>query len=106
MPTIVDGELLAAARSYNDITWTDPDGDIRLSGILQRGMARLNDRAGVSLNYGEGTTARELLLEYTRYVRADDLSGFEADYLPDLLNLHIDGEVAQYGKSAKTPAVP
>lgn len=103
---IVDGELLAAARSYNDITWEDPEGDAKLSGILQRGMARLNARAGVPLDYREGTTARELLLEYTRYVRADDLKNFELDYLPDLLNLHIDGEVAQYGESAQTPAVP
>lgn len=103
---IVDAELLEAARSYNDITWVDPQGDIKLTGILQRGMTHLDSLAGVPLDYGEGTQGRELLLEYTRYVRADDLRGFDEDYLPELLGMHCKGEVTQYGSQTKTTAVP
>ena len=50
--------LLADARNYLDITWADADGDVKLLGILARGMGYLDHAAGVELDYGEGTAAR------------------------------------------------
>lgn len=90
--------LLADARNYLDITWADPDGDVKLLGILERGIAYLDHAAGAALDYGEGTNARALLLEYARYVRAGALQDFGRDFAPELLGLHIAGEVEQYGK--------
>ena len=92
-------ELLASARNYLDITWEDTAGDEKLSGILSRGIVRLDHISGVELDYAEGTAARELLFDYCRYVRADALQDFEADFLPELLRLHMDGEVTQNASS-------
>ena len=87
--------LLQDARNYLDITWADPDGDVKLLGILARGMAYLDHAAGVELDYGEGTAGRALLFDYARYVRAGALQDFGRDFAPELLGLHIAGEVAQ-----------
>ena len=92
----VPDALLADARNYLDITWTDPDGDVKLLGILARGMGYLDHAAGVALDYGEGTAARALLLDYVRYVRAGALQDFGRDFAPELLGLHIAGEVKQH----------
>jgi hypothetical protein len=61
---------LTSAKNYLDITWEDAER-IKLSGILSRGIVYLDHRAGVTLDYDEGTEARELLFDYCRYVRAD-----------------------------------
>lgn len=86
--------LLADARNYLDITWAD--GDVKLLGILARGMGYLDHAAGVELDYGEGTAARALLLDYVRYVRAGALQDFGRDFASELLGLHIAGEVIQF----------
>lgn len=90
-------ELLASAKNYLDMTWEDTAGDTKLSGILSRGITYLDHRAGVELDYADGTEAQGLLFDYARYVRANALQGFETDFLSELLRLHIDGEVAQVG---------
>lgn len=92
----VSEELLAGAKNYLDMTWPDEDADRKLAGILVRGMAYLNHRAGMPLDYGEEGTARALLLDYARYVRAGALQDFGADFASELLGLHIAGEVGQY----------
>lgn len=91
----VPQDLLDAARNYLDVTWEDPEGDIKLYGILQRGMRYLDHAAGMPLDYGEGTAARALLFDYTRYVRAGALQEFGKDFSSELLGLHIAGEVQQ-----------
>ena len=88
--------LLADAKNYLDITWQDPDGDVKLYGILLRGMGYLNHAAGVELDYSDGTAARALLFDYTRYVRAGALQDFGRDFSSELLGLHISGEVEQH----------
>lgn len=92
--TLPDG-LLAAARNYLDITWQDPDGDEKLSGILQRGIQYLNGVAGTALDFMAEDTPRALLLDYARYVRADALDEFQSNYLHELLNLQIREEAAR-----------
>lgn len=89
--------LLADARNYLDITWKDPEGDVKLLGILARGMEYLDHAAGVELDYVEETAARALLLDYVRYVRAGALQDFGRDFASELLGLHIAGEVTQHG---------
>lgn len=92
--TLPDG-LLAAARNYLDITWPDPDGDEKLSGILKRGIQYLNGVAGTALDFAIEDTPRALLLDYARYVRAEALDEFQSNYLHELLNLQIREEAAR-----------
>lgn len=91
----VSEPLLAAAKNYLDMTWPDADAERKLEGILARGMAYLDHRAGVTLAYEEEGTARALLFDYARYARAGALQDFGADFAPELLALHIAGEVEQ-----------
>ena len=88
-------DLLTSAKNYLDMTWEDAEGDTKLIGILSRGIVYLDHRAGVTLDYDEGTEARELLFDYCRYVRADALQDFATDFQPELLRLHLDGKVTQ-----------
>lgn len=91
--------LLADTKNYLDITWPDPDGDVKLLGILARGMGYLDHAAGAALDYGEGTSARALLLDYARYVRAGNFQNFGKDFGPELLGLHFAQEVGRYGEA-------
>ena len=45
---------------------------------LLRGMAYLDHRAGMALDYGDEGTARALLLDYARYAQAGALQDFGA----------------------------
>lgn len=91
--------LLDAVRNYLDITWVDSAGDEKLSGIIARGMKYLDSVAGAALDYTEEDKPRELLFDYCRYVRSNALDEFQTNYLPELLTLQIQKEVASYVKA-------
>ena len=97
-------ELLASARNYLDITWTDADGDEKLTGILSRGITYLDHISGVELDYADGTLARSLLFDYCRYARAEALEDFAANFQSELVRLHIDGEITQNATTTDTTA--
>lgn len=86
---MADSQLLAAAKNYLDITWDDPEGDRKLSGILGRGMKYLDGIAGRELDYSTEDKPRELLFDYARYVRSNALDEFQGNYLHELLALQI-----------------
>jgi hypothetical protein len=88
--------LLTAVRNYLDITWEDPAGDEKLSGIIARGIKYIDSVAGTELDYTEEDKPRELLFDYCRYVRSNALDEFQANYLPELLTLQIQKEVEAY----------
>ena len=90
--------LLDAVRNYLDVTWTDDAGDEKLSGIIARGMKYLNSVAGAELDYTVEDKPRELLMDYCRYVRSSALDEFQTNYLPELLTLQIQKEVADYAQ--------
>jgi hypothetical protein len=90
---MADSQLLAAAKNYLDITWDDPGGDRKLSGILGRGMKYLDGIAGRELDYSTEDKPRELLFDYARYVRSNALDEFQGNYLHELLALQISEEV-------------
>ncbi len=85
--------LLDAVRNYLDITWTDTALDIKLTGIIERGMKYLNAVAGEELDYSAEDKPRELLFDYCRYVRSNALNEFQVNYLPELLTLQNQKEV-------------
>jgi len=88
--------LLDAVRNYLDITWTDADGDLKLIGIISRGIKYINSVAGTELDYTIEDKPRELLFDYCRYVRSNALDEFQTNYLPELLTLQISEEVKAY----------
>ncbi|MDO5433328.1 hypothetical protein [Eubacterium sp.] len=88
--------LLKDVKNYIDMTWTDPEGEQKLSGIIARGMAHINRIAGSEQDYTIEDKPRELLFEYVRYVRAGALDEFSKNYLPELLALQIDRKVERY----------
>jgi hypothetical protein len=88
--------LLDAVRNYLDITWTDADGDLKLIGIISRGIKYINSVAGTELDYTIEDKPRELLFDYCRYVRSNALDEFQTNYLPELLSLQISEEVKAY----------
>lgn len=96
--------LLEAVRNYLDITWEDPEGDKKLSGIIIRGMNYLNDIAGGEMDYTAEEKPRELLLEYVRYVRSNALDEFQGNYTHELMSLRIKEEVKRYDKAESPDA--
>lgn len=88
--------LLEAVRDYLDITWIDPAGDIKLSGIIARGMKYIDGVAGAAMDYSIEDKPRELLMDYCRYVRSNALNEFQQNYLHELLTLQISQEVKAY----------
>ena len=90
--------LFEAVRNYLDITWDDPDGDTKLSGIIERGMKYLNKAAGEELDYSIEDKPRELLMDYCRYARSNALNEFQTNYLHELISLQNEYEVKRYAE--------
>lgn len=88
--------LLAGVRSYLRITWDDPAGDETLAGIIARGKAYLDDIAGAALDYVTEGNARQLLMDYCRYVRAHAFDQFPVNFRSELIALRLAEGVALY----------
>ncbi len=88
--------LLEDVKNYLDITWDDPAGDEKLSGIIARGIKYINSVAGVELDYSVEDKPRELLFDYCRYARSNALNEFAVNYQHELLALQISQEVKDY----------
>ncbi len=93
--------LLSDVKDYLDITWDDAGTNSKLTGIIKRGIKYIDRVAGDEQDYSIDDKAKELLLDYVRYVRSNALSEFQNNYLPELLTLQIKQEVATY--EAKNP---
>ncbi len=88
--------LLDATKSYLDITWTDAQTNLKLEGIIERGMNFLSKKAGVTLDYTIEGRAREMLMEYCRYARNGILNDYVNVYAPMLKDL-IEENGGTYG---------
>ena len=86
-------ELLIAVKNYLDITWEDEAGDLKISGMLARGVKYLNALTGKELDYSIEDKPRELLFDYVRYARSNALNEFQPNYLHELLSLQLSQEV-------------
>ena len=95
----VTAELLAAVKNYVDFTWAETEGDLKLTGIIKRGMGFLNRKAGATLDYAIEDMPREMLLEYCKYTRNGILHEFMANYSPFLQDLRSANGGA-YGQAA------
>ena len=90
--------LLDSVKNYLDITWNDPEGEKKLSGIIMRGISYLDRIAGAELDYTTEDKPRELLFDYVRYVRSNALDEFQKNYLHEIIALQISEEVAAFDK--------
>ncbi|NDL68851.1 hypothetical protein [Anaerotalea alkaliphila] len=93
---MADSTLLADVRNYLDITWEDDAGDLKLSGIIDRGVNYIDGIAGSAQDYQLEDKARELLFDYCRYARSNALEDFQKNFLHELLALQISKEVEAY----------
>lgn len=93
---MISENLMSTAKNYLEITWNDEDTNLKLRGILQRGIKYLNDAACNSLNYEIPDKPQELLLEYARYARSNMLQDFQDNYLSEILTLQIGSELGKY----------
>lgn len=86
-------ELVSEVKSYLHITWQDTNTDNNLKGFISRGMARLQDIAGVPLDFIAEDLPKFLLLDYCRYANVQALEMFEKNFPSELLSLHFKYQV-------------
>lgn len=84
---------MTAVKTYLHITWQDTGTDTNLTGMINRGEARLQEIAGVPLDFEAEEQPRALLLDYCRYANSHALEMFERNFGAELLSLHINGQV-------------
>ena len=98
----VPDELLAEAKNFLDITWTDEDSDRKLMGQIKRGIAFISAKTGVDTSaYAEDYRAQALLFNYLLYDRAGSVDQFETNYRSEIIALHRRWEVEQYAAKAE-----
>ncbi|HPO77627.1 MAG TPA: hypothetical protein PLI23_10725 [Thermoclostridium caenicola] len=91
--------LLEDVKNYLNITWDDPEEDIKVMGFIARGMKYLNKVAGAELDYTIEDKPRELLFDYCLYARSHALHEFQTNYLHELLSLQNEYEVKAYAEA-------
>lgn len=98
----ISTELLAAAKNYLDITWTDEAADLKLTGQLKRGIDYIISKTGVDSSAFE-TEGREqeLLFNYVLYDRSGSVDQFKVNYRSDLIGLRMRQEVESYAATSE-----
>lgn len=92
--------LLNDVKSYLHITWQDADTDKNLTGMISRGMKRLQDIAGATLDFSVEDLPRTLLFDYCRYANSHALEMFEKNFISELMSLHIKAQVGALDSEA------
>ena len=85
--------LLNDIKSYLHITWLDENTEKNLTGYINRGRARLQDIAGVPLDFTVEDLPRQLLFDYVRYANSQALEMFEKNFISELTSLRIKSQV-------------
>ena len=81
--------LLDAVKSYLNITWQDTATGDKITGYINRGIARLRKIAGAPLDFAAEDQPRALLLDYCRYANSQALEVFEKNFEAELLDLNL-----------------
>lgn len=93
-------QLLQDIKNYLDITWDDPKGDLKLMGMIRRGMASLSGKIG-ECNFLEDTQERTLLFQLVMYEYSGELPQFWENYKSEIIGLQIEKKVNEYAESQK-----
>lgn len=95
-------QLLQDTKDYLHISWDDEKTDKNLSGMIKRGMSHLNKIAGVTLNFIEEDSPRQLLLDYVRYANSQALEVFNTNFQGELLELNLEYAVKKEQEEGAT----
>ena len=96
MAAPVSAELLAGAKLWCNITWSDEATDAKVSALIASGEAYIDGKLGAAGDYDAPGEPLTLLKEYVRYGLSDALDVFETNYLNRLLAMQHERQVAQY----------
>lgn len=94
--------LLTELKGNLHITWNDDD--TTLNGLIARSKYFLEDITGGTFDYDTQLNARELVLEYCRYVRNNAGDEFSINYHDDILRLSLKVAVDLRGEADVTSA--
>ena len=87
-------QLLQDIKDYLHITWDDEKTDKNLTGMIKRGMKKLDDIAGLNLDFTIEDSPRELLFDYVRYANSQALEVWEKNFQSELLSLHLESHAS------------
>lgn len=90
----VDKALLDDILNELDITFDDKATRKKIRDIAQRGKARLEQLAGIEIDFARDMIARELLFSYCRYGRSNAIEQFEHDFACQLTAFALEAAVA------------
>ena len=88
--------LLAAVKTYLQITWTDTETDARLTELINAGMDYLDRKLWETGDYTVPGYPRTLLFEFVRYGRDSALDVFENNYRAMILAMQHERMVFAY----------
>lgn len=100
MAAPVSAELLAGAKLWCNITWSDEATDGKVSALIASGEAYIDGKLGIPADYTVSGEPLTLLCEYVRYGLSDALDVFESNYLNRLLAMQHERKVAAYAEDA------
>lgn len=100
MAAPVSAELLAGAKLWCNITWSDEATDAKVSALIASGEAYIDGKLGIPADYTVSGEPLTLLCEYVRYGLSDALDVFESNYLNRLLAMQHERKVAAYAQDA------
>lgn len=99
MAAPVSAELLAGAKLWCNITWSDEATDAKVSALIASGKAYIDGKLGTPADYTAPGEPLTLLYEYVRYGLSDALDVFEGNYLNRLLAMQHERKVAAYAEN-------
>ena len=88
--------LLEEVRNFLDVTYVDASGDLKLTGIIARGMMYLDLKAGAAMDYSVEDLPKTLLLNYCLYDKSKALDEFETNYLSIIMSMEQREGVKAY----------
>ena len=100
MAAPVSAELLAGAKLWCNITWSDEATDAKVSALIASGEAYIDGKLGIPADYTVFGEPLTLLCEYVRYGLSDALDVFESNYLNRLLAMQHERKVSAYAEDA------
>jgi hypothetical protein len=84
---MIDAMLLNDVKEHLRITWDEEDQ--RITKIIKRGQAYLQDICGTSLSFDKEDQIKQLLLERCRYEYNNALEDFETNYKSEIMRLIV-----------------
>ena len=91
--------LLAAVKTYLQITWTDEETDARLTELMNAGRVYIDQKLWDNADYTIPGLPRTLLFEYVRYARDGALDVFENNYRAMILAMQHERMVEVYAST-------